>query len=79
MPIEMLEKELAGLPDDKIMVLVEFARFLKQSAIGTVGQKTVQQNKSASSPKRQLGSMAKDFISIAPDFDTCLDGLEEFT
>ena len=77
MPIEMLEKELARLPDDKIMVLVEFARFLKQSAI--VGEKTVQQNKPSSSPKRQLGSMAKDFISIAPDFDICLDGMEEYT
>ena len=78
MPLEMLEKELAGLSDDKIMVLVEFARFLKQSATGTSGQSGVGQSASAVSPKRQLGSMAKDFISIAPDFDTCTDGLEEY-
>ena len=28
--------------------------------------------------KRKLGFMADSFVSIAPDFDTCLDGLEEY-
>lgn len=32
----------------------------------------------SSVPKRKLGFMADSFVSIAPDFDTCLDGLEEY-
>lgn len=29
-------------------------------------------------PKRKIGFMADSFVSIASDFDTCLDGLEEY-
>ena len=75
MPYDLLKQEVAGLPDEKIMILVEFARFLRQSFTvagfpASVGL--------PSSHKREVGSMAEDFVAISPDFDTCLDGLEDY-
>ena len=77
MPYELLKNELLGLSDDKIMVLVEFARFLKQS-VASAPELGKPNKMTSTTAKRQLGSMASDFISIAPDFDTCLEGMEDY-
>ena len=75
MPYDLLKQEAAGLSDEKIMILVEFARFLRQG-MSKAGFATFVEPQN--SHKRELGSMAADFIAISPDFDTCLEGLEDY-
>ena len=69
MAYDLLKEEVIGLPDDKVMILVEFARFLKQS---------MNESKKPQKVKRKIGMMKEKFLSISPDFDTCLEGLEDY-
>ena len=75
MPYDLLKQEVAGLSDEKMLILVEFARFLRQGmAVAGFNTFAGLQN----SHKRKMGSMAEDFIAISSDFDTCLEGLEDY-
>ena len=72
MSYESLKEAVVGLPDDKLVQLIEYAQFLKQS----VGQKKAKSDKLVY--KRKIGMMKEGFISIAPDFDDCLEGWEDY-
>ena len=73
MAYETLKEEIASLSEDKILLLLDFARFLKQEDLHSGETQTNMVHK-----KRKIGFMAEDFISISPDFDTCLEGMEEY-
>ena len=75
MGYEALRKEVVGLSDESVKLLVMFARFLKNSTKEGVAEQT---NENPGKEKRVFGSMAKRITYIAPDFDTCTDGIEEY-
>ena len=72
MPFEVLKREVIGLSDEKMLELIDFARFLKgvnhPAYLYTAPNNT----------QREIGFMSEDFVFITPDFDTCLEGLEEY-
>ncbi|MBR6229914.1 MAG: hypothetical protein IKQ97_09275 [Eubacterium sp.] len=72
MPFEVLKQEVIGLTDDKMKELIDFARFLKGA------DRSIFLYKPDNSVKREVGMISEDFISISPDFDTSLEGLEEY-
>ena len=81
MAYELLRQEVMGLSDESMMQLIAFARFLKQEMNSTVKSDDIIFDVSIQEPskkKREIGFMADGFISIAPDFDTCLEGMEEY-
>ena len=81
MAYELLRKEVIGLSDDGMAQLIAFARFLKQemSHINKTDSLTSVINiQKEPSKNRKIGFMADEFISIAPDFDTCIEGLEDY-
>ncbi len=81
MSYEALKNETIGLSDDKMIQLIDFARYLKNSMLGTAynyldeeaGVETIENKK-----QREIGFMSGDFVCIADDFDTCLEGMEEY-
>ena len=73
MAYETLREEIVGLSEEKLSLLLDFARFLKQEDVH-LGEDSANTNPI----RRKIGFMAEDFISIAPDFDTCLEGMEEY-
>ena len=81
---ETLKKETIGLSDDKMATLIAFARFLKSSMPGTnktmisSAEEPSDVESNTGTPKRVIGFLTEDFVSIAPDFDTCLEGLENY-
>ena len=86
MAYDVLKKEVIGLSDDKLEQLIDFARFLKQSMSESIKRtdskvendvNVLTQIKS-SNVKREIGFMSNDFVSISPDFDICMEGLEEY-
>ena len=80
MTYDTLYKEVIGLPDDKLNLLIDFARFLKQdvnNSENAFSKSTITDN-SFSNKERAIGLLADDFIFIAPDFDECIDGLEDY-
>ena len=73
MTYDSLREVVIGLPDDKLIQLIEYANFLKQSIANKSdgsGKKKV---------KRKIGAMKEGFISISPDFDDCIEGWEDYT
>ena len=80
MTYESIKTEMIGLPEDKINQVVEFIRFLKFET-GSLSLQQAAINDSVSNPKtpkRTFGSMASKITYVAPDFDSCLDGLEDY-
>ncbi len=67
---DSLREAVIGLPDDKILQLIEYAKFLKQN----IGKKV----ESGAKKKiiREIGCMKEGFISISSDFDDCIEGWE---
>lgn len=81
MAYELLRQEVIGLSDDGMIQLIAFARFLKQEMSHTNKTDSITaviniQNEQ--SKNREIGFMADEFVSIAPDFDTCMEGLEDY-
>lgn len=77
MAYETLKKEVIGLPDDKLDLLIDFARFLKQEFSG-MRESGIKSDGIDKAREREIGFMAEDFVSIAPDFDDCIEGLEDY-
>lgn len=86
MAYDVLKKEVIGLSDDKLEQLIDFARFLKQSMSESIKRTDskvendvhVLTQIESSNVKREIGFMSNDFVSISPDFDICMEGLEEY-
>ena len=72
MMYDSLREAVIGLPDDKILQLIEYAKFLKQS----IEKKGESDGKKKF--KREIGCMKEGFISISPDFDDCIEGWEDY-
>ena len=65
-------------PEKNIKVIVEI---LKKLDSGLFSIEDINLNKVyiiSSLAIREIGFLADDFISISSDFDTCLDGLEDY-
>ena len=82
MTYDILKKEVIGLSDDRLAQVIDFIRFLKSSntkASATPSIGFVYEAKDGNqSAKRSIGFMADDLVSISSDFDTCLEGMEEY-
>ena len=63
MVIEVLDKELKTLSEDKLQKVYEYVISLKSTPV---------------IKKRQIGTLSDDFISIADDVDDIPEGMEEF-
>lgn len=72
MASDVLQKEIIGLREDDINLLIEYARFLKHR----VTSRSIVPNTTKN--KRQIGFMSNAFVSIAPDFDETPDCLKEY-
>ena len=70
MATDVLQKEIVGLREDDINLLIEYARYLKFRPKNDTPETD---NKPAK--KRKIGFMAESFVSIAPDFDETPDCL----
>lgn len=68
---ELLEKEIEGMSEEMLMQLVDYAEFLNY----TIKKETIDAD---SKPKRKIGVLASEFLSISDDFDDCLDGWEDY-
>lgn len=77
MAYDALYKEIVGLSDDKLNLLIEFARFLKQGDLKKVCLKSTTEEPIHDNV-RKVGVMADKFVYISPDFDDCLEGLEDY-
>ena len=75
-----LKEEIVGLPDEKMEELLEFARFLKAGLFSNHSshEKTNVDKNTQQESIRKIGFMADGFVSIASDFDTCLEGMEDY-
>lgn len=82
MTYDILKKEVIGLSDDRLAQVIDFIRFLKSSNTQTSATPSIsfvyEANDGNQSAKRSIGFMADDFVSISSDFDTCLEGMEEY-
>lgn len=76
MATEALQKEIAGLPESDINILLEFAHFLRSRFENSQMVEDVDNN--VTYPKRKLGFLADTFISISPDFDDLPECLKEY-
>ena len=73
MASEALQREIIGMRESDIDLLVEFARFLKYRQRDPAPQKAEVKTK-----KRQAGFLSDVFISMAPDFDETPECMEEY-
>ena len=71
MPIEIMVKNLTGLPDKYVEMAVNYIRFLQK-------QFEQEQKNVTSEKKRQLGILSSKFHSIAEDFDKTPDCFREY-
>ena len=67
MESDILQKEIVGLSEEDINLLIEYARYLKYRVSLPVT------NASASTAKRKIGFLSEAFVSISPDFDETPD------
>ena len=72
MSTELLQKEMVGLCEDDINLLISFARFLRYRTKDTESQRKTMPK------KRKIGFLADAFVSIAPDFDETPDCMMEY-
>lgn len=72
MPTELLQKEIVGLGDEDINLLISFARFLRYRTDKPESQEAILPI------KRRIGFLSEVFVSIAPDFDETPDCLMEY-
>ena len=72
MPTDILQKEIIGLGEDDLNLLISFARFLRYKTDNV----SLQENKPAK--KRKIGFLADAFVSISPDFDETPDCMLEY-
>lgn len=82
MTYDVLKREVIGLPDDRLAQVIDFIRFLKsnnnQASVTPSISFVCEVKDGKPSAKRSIGFMADDFVSISSDFDTCLEGMEEY-
>ena len=72
MASDILQKEIMGLSEADINLLIEYARYLKyRVSIPT-------NNDFGASSKRKIGFLAEAFVSISPDFDETPDCMKEY-
>ena len=69
---EILQKEIVGLSESDINLLVEYARFLK------IRPSLKYKSENKGKPIRKIGLMSSAFVSIAPDFDETPDCMKEY-
>ncbi len=72
MASDILQKEIIGLREDDINLLISIARFLKSRT-----EQAVSTDKSAVK-KRHIGFLSDAFVSIADDFDETPDCMKEY-
>ena len=72
MASDVLQKEIVGLSEADINLLVEYARYLKYRV--SIPANSV----SGSASKRKIGFLAEAFVSISPDFDETPDCMKEY-
>lgn len=70
MAIDLLEKEVAGLPEEKVMQIVEFARFIRMSS--------VENRKKTPLKNRKPGLLEGNLIYLADDFDETPECFKEY-
>ncbi len=68
MAIDLLEREVRGLPEEDILRVIEFVRFIKYEAA----------QKKAKTPRRVPGHFSDQLLYIADDFDDTPEGFEEY-
>ncbi len=79
MPYETLRKEVIGLSDDQMTMLIEYAKALRnQTSVLTFDIQLTGMDAVKNRGQRAFGSYAEHISFIAPDFDTCTEGLEEY-
>ncbi len=72
MASDVLQKEIVGMSEADINLLIEYARYLKYRVSIPAN------NVSASTSKRKIGFLADAFVSISPDFDETPDCMKEY-
>lgn len=67
-------KELNDLQENEMIELIDYMNYLKYRRNSTYSKIAKCAN---SQPKRCIGSLKDDFISIEQDFDSCFENLGE--
>lgn len=76
MAIDVLEKEIMGLSEADLKLLIEFVRYLKFRINGSSVQEGVSDE--CIGTKRNIGFLSDAFVSISPDFDETPDCMKEY-
>ena len=69
----ILKSELDGLPDESVLKVLEYVHFLKYTDQAGPAHPSMPRRLN-----RKFGTLADRFVSIAPDFDDTMEGLEEY-
>ena len=72
MASDVLQREIVGLSEADINLLIEYARYLKYRVSIPAN------NVSGTASKRKIGFLAEAFVSISPDFDETPDCMKEY-
>ena len=74
MASDILQKEVAGLSEADIGLLIDFARYLKYRM-----NNTAPKSRAASGPKkRKIGFISDAFVSISSDFDDTPECMRDY-
>ena len=74
MASDILQKEVAGLSEADIGLLIDFARYLKYRMNNTASKSRVESERK----KRKIGFISDAFVSIASDFDDTPECMRDY-
>ena len=74
MASDILQKEVAGLSEADIGLLIDFARYLKYRMNNTTSKSRAENERK----KRKIGFISDAFVSIASDFDDTPECMRDY-